>query len=45
MDFNAKAEDGGLFQNGIKAIPLRITLNNLGFPPPPTPINTDKSTT
>ena len=39
----AKAEVGGLFQNRQTAVPLRITLNELGFTQPPTPIKTDNS--
>ena len=39
----AKAEVGGLFQNGKTAVPLRITLHELGFTQPPTPIKIDNS--
>ena len=39
----AEAEVGGLFHNGQKAVPLRITLHELGFTQPPTPITTDNS--
>ena len=39
----AKAEFGGLFHNGQTAVPLRITLHELGFTQPPTPIKTDNS--
>ena len=37
----AEAEVGGLFHNGQTAVPLRITLHELGFTQPPTPIKTD----
>ena len=39
----AKAEVGGLFQNGKIAVPLRITHHELGFPLPLAPIKTDNS--
>ena len=39
----AKAEVGGLFHNGQTAVPLRITLHELGFTQPPTPIKIDNS--
>ena len=39
----AKAEVGGLFHNGQKAVPLRITLHELGFTEPPTPIKINNS--
>ena len=39
----AKAEVGGLFYNGQTAVPLRITLHELGFTEPPTPIKTNNS--
>ena len=35
------AEFGGLFHNGLTAVPLRITLHELGFTQPQTPIKTD----
>ena len=38
-----KEEVKGLFHNGKTAVPLRISLNELGFPQPPTPIKTDNS--
>ena len=38
-----KAEVGGLFHNGQTAVPLRITLHELGFAQPPTPIKIDNS--
>ena len=40
----AKAELGELFHNGQKSVPLRITLKELDFYQPPTPIKTDNST-
>ena len=39
----AESEVRGLFQNGQTAVPLRITLHELGFTLPPTPIKTDNS--
>ena len=39
----SEAEVGGLFHNGQTAVPLRITLYELGFTQPPTPIKTDNS--
>ena len=39
----AETEIGGLFHNGQTAVPLRITLHELGFTQPPTPIKTDNS--
>ena len=39
----AKTEVGGLFHNGKTDVPLRITLQKLGFTQPPTPIKTDNS--
>ena len=39
----AESEVGGLFHNGQKSVPLRITLHELGFTQPPTPIKTDNS--
>ena len=41
----AESEVRGLFQNGKIAVPLRITLHELGFSQPPNPIETDKSAT
>jgi hypothetical protein len=40
----AEAELAGLFHNGKEACPLRITLQELGYPQPPTVIVTDNST-
>ena len=39
----AEAEVGGLFHNKQTAIPLRITLHELGVIQPPTPTKTDNS--
>ena len=39
----AEAEVGGLFHNGQTAVTLIITLHELGFTQPPTPIKTDNS--
>jgi hypothetical protein len=41
----AKAEVGALFQNGQEACPLRNTLNDMGWPQPATPIQTDNAVT
>ena len=43
VDFASKSEVSGLFHNSKTALPLRITLNELGFPLPLTPIKTDNS--
>ena len=40
----AEAEIGALFLNGQTAVPLRITLGELGYLQPETPIQTDNST-
>jgi hypothetical protein len=40
----SKAELAGLFYNGKEAAPVRITLEELGHPQPPTSIVTDNST-
>ena len=40
----AEAELAALFHNGKEACPLRITLEEMGHPQPPTPIITDNST-
>ena len=40
----AEAEVGGLFHNGQTAISIQITLHELGFSQPQTPIKTDNST-
>ena len=39
-----EAEVSGTFHNGKTAITLRISINELGFPQPPTPIKTDNFT-
>ena len=41
----AEAETAGVFHNAQTAVPLRIILQALGHPQPPTPIKTDNSTT
>ena len=40
----AEAELAALFHNSKKACPIRTTLEELGHPQPPTPIQTDNST-
>ena len=40
----AEAEFAGVFYNGKDACPIRQTLEELGFPQGPTPIQTDNST-
>jgi hypothetical protein len=40
----AEAELGGVFHNAKEACPIRICLEELGHPQPPTPIKTDNST-
>ena len=40
----AEAKLGGLFHNSKEAVPMRITLEELGHPQPPTTIITDNST-
>ena len=40
----AKAEYGALFLNGQAAVPVRVTLIEMGHPQPPTPIQVDNST-
>ena len=40
----AEAELAALFHNGKEACPIRITLEEMGHPQPPTPIVTDNST-
>ena len=40
----AEAEIGVVFYNCQTSVPLRITLQELGHPQPPTPIQTDNST-
>ena len=41
---SAEAEIGGIFHNAQQALPIRIALDALGHPQPPTPIKTDNST-
>jgi hypothetical protein len=40
----AKAKIGALFLKGQEALPIRVTLAELGHPQPPTPMQTDNST-
>jgi hypothetical protein len=40
----AEAEIAGMFHNAKEACPMRITLEELGHPQPPTPLQTDNST-
>ena len=44
MSSAAEVELGGLFINAKTAVPMRKTLEELGHPQPPTPIQTDNST-
>ena len=41
----AKAKCGALFLNACQAVPLQTTLEEMGHPQPPTPIQVDNSTT
>jgi hypothetical protein len=40
----AEAETGGLFHNAQTCLPIRVALEELGHPQPPTPLKTDNST-
>jgi hypothetical protein len=40
----AEAETAGLFYNGQEAEPIRVALEEMGWPQPPTPITTDNQT-
>ena len=40
----SKAEAGGLFHNSQDAVVLRTTIDELGFPQGPTPVQTDNTT-
>ena len=44
MQSAAEAECGGLYKNAKEAVPMRITLEELGHPQSATPIKTDNST-
>ena len=44
MSSVAEAELGGLFINAKTAVAMQKTLENMGHPQPPTPIQTDNST-
>ena len=43
MTFAADAELGALFLNCQEAVPIRITLEEMGHPQPPTPVQVDNS--
>ena len=45
MSSAAEAECGALFNNTREAVPLRISLTEMGYPQPPTPVDVDSSTT
>ena len=44
MSSAAEAEIGALFINAREAIPARTTLEEMGHPQPPTPMQTDNTT-
>ena len=44
MESAAEAELGGLFLNCQESVPIRITLEEMGHPQPPTPVQVDNST-
>ena len=44
MSSAAEAEVAGLFMNAQHAVPLRLTLEDMGHPQPPTPLRTDNLT-
>ena len=44
MSSAAEAELGALFLNCQEAVPTRITLEEMGHPQPPTPVQVDNST-
>ena len=44
MSSAAEAECGALFNNAKQAVPLHISLEEMGHPQPPTPIQVDNST-
>jgi hypothetical protein len=43
MSSAAEAELGGLYINAREAVPARITLEEMGWPQPPTPVQTDNT--
>ena len=45
MSSAAEAECGALFNNSKQGVPLRISLEDMVHPQPPTPIQVDNSTT
>jgi hypothetical protein len=44
MESAAEAEVGALYDNPREAVPLRNTLQEMGYPQPPTPVQVDNST-
>jgi len=44
MSSAAEAELGALYINAREAVPMRITLEEMGHPQPPTPVQTDNTT-
>ena len=44
MDSAAEAELGALFLNCQEAVTIRITIEEMGHPQPPTPVKVDNST-
>ena len=44
MTFAAKSELGALYITAQKMMPMRKTLIEIGWPQPPTPIQTDNTT-
>ena len=44
MAYAAEAELGDLFLNCQEAVPIRITLEEMGHPQPPTPVQVENST-
>ena len=40
----AEAEVAGLFMNAQHAVPIRLTLEDMGHKQPPTPLQTDNKT-
>ena len=45
MESASEAELGDLFLNCQEAVPIRITLEEMGHPQPPTSVQVDNSTT
>ena len=44
MASTVEAESGALFLNCQEAVPIRITLEEMGYSQPPTPVQVDNST-